>query len=66
MATVLSVRDISSCRTGVACSFGGLLVVGPSISPCGWVCSLCFHPWGGFGVFSWVMGCRAFALWGHE
>ena len=51
MAAVLSVGDLSSCGAGAACSFGGLLVIGPSISPCGWVCSLCFHPWGVVGVF---------------
>ena len=62
VAAVLSVGDISSCGLGAACSFGGLLVVGPSISPCGWVCSLCFHPWGLAGFFSWVMGYRAFTF----
>ena len=50
VAAMLSVGDLSSCGAGAACSFGGLLVVGLSISPCSWVCSLCFHPWG----FSWV------------
>ena len=50
VAVVLSVGDLSSCGTGATCSFGGLLVVGPSISLGGWVCSLCFHPWG----VSWV------------
>ena len=46
------------CRVGAACSFGGLLVVGPSISPCGWVCSLSFHPWGVLGAFlrCWDIG----------
>ena len=35
VAAVLLVGDLSSCRAGAACSFGGLLVVGLSISPCG-------------------------------
>ena len=51
VATVLSVGDLSSCRAGAACSFGGILVVGPSISPRGWVCSLCFDPWRVLGAF---------------
>ena len=51
VAAVLSVGDLSLCRAGAACSFGGLLVVGLSISPCGWVCSLSFHPWGVLGSF---------------
>ena len=50
MVAVLLVGDFSSCGTGAVCSFGGLLAVGPSISPCDWVDSLCFHPWG----VSWV------------
>ena len=62
VAVVLLVGDLSSCRAGAACSFGGLLVVGPSISPCGWVCSLFFHPWGFWGGFSWVMGYWALPL----
>ena len=51
VVAVLSVGDLSSCGAGTACSFGGLLVVGPSINPCRWVCSLCFHPLGVLGVF---------------
>ena len=52
VALVLSVGDLSLCHAGAACSFGGLLVVGPSISPGGWVCSLPFHPWGvSWGLF---------------
>ena len=52
MVVVLSVGDLSLCRAGAACSFRGLLVVGPSISPCGWVCNLSFHPWEVFwGLF---------------
>ena len=35
MAVVLSFGDLSSCGAGAACNFGGLLVVGHSISPCG-------------------------------
>ena len=31
VAAVLSVGDLSSCGTRAACSFGGLLVVGPSL-----------------------------------
>ena len=51
VAVVLSVGDLSSCCAGAACSFGGLLAVGPSISPCGWVWSLSFDPWGVLGAF---------------
>ena len=51
VAAVLSIGDLSSCGAGAACIFGGLLVVGPRISPCGWVSSLCFHPWGVLGAF---------------
>ena len=48
---VLSVGGLSSGGVGAACNFGGLLVVGHSISPL-WFgfLSLCFHPWG----VSWV------------
>ena len=46
MAVMLSLGDLSSFGTGARCSFGGLLVVGHFISPCGWVCSSCSHPWG--------------------
>ena len=37
VAAVLSVGVLASCGAGAACSFGDLLGVGPSISPCGWV-----------------------------
>ena len=44
MAIVLLLGNLSSCGAGVAYSFGGLLVVGHSISPCAWVAIFCFHP----------------------
>ena len=55
VAAVLLVVDLFSCGAGVACSFGGLLVVGPSISLCGWV-AVCVFILGGSLGFSWVMG----------
>ena len=62
VAAVLLVGDLSSCGMGATCSFGGLLVVGPGISPGGWVCSLCFHLWGvswfflGDGIWAFALG----------
>ena len=61
MAVVLSLGDLSSCGAGVACNFGGLLVVCHNISICDWVFGFCFHPWGSRG-FSWVMRFGTFAL----
>ena len=51
VAAVLLAGDLSSCGAGAACSFGGLLVVGPSISPCGWVEVCVFILGGSWGFF---------------
>ena len=62
VAVVLPIWDVSSCGARAACSFGGLLVVGHIISPCDWVCNLCFSSLGVLMGFSWMMGYGAFAL----